>query len=937
MILNYKKYTPYLLAIFFVLIGMTLRYYSLYFISYDMKIFLVDWYDTMTRDGFTSLRDPFSNYTPPYLYLIWLATLTKSFLPKIVVIKLISIFFDLCNSFIVYQILRVKYPAGKLAILGAGTFLLLPTIFINSSFWGQADSIYTCFLLACLYFLIKDKPLTAIIFLGISFSFKAQAIFLAPLLLLLVVRKRIPWFYIGIIPLIYTLMMLPAILAGRPFLDVMTIYIDQVNTYRSLTLNAPNLYDFISNDLYTLTVKIGIAVTLVIIIIWVATYAHKIRIFSAEVIMICAYVSVTIVPFFLPKMHDRYFYSSDVLALLNAFYFPQLWFFVLGNQIISGMTYYIFLFLPIKDPARDIILSTAAFANTIIICLVLIAQWFIINKVNLSSEQTESLLPVKANDKREKYIISFLKKTANHIASFAVKWKHQLLFIAILAVGIFVRGWEFGNLPSGLNPDEASIGTEAYYIYKFGMDRNGISFPVHLISWGSGQNALYAYMLIPLVALHGINAMSVRLPMMISGILSLPLIYIAGKRLLGEKFALTAMFFLAISPWHIINTRWAVESNIMPFFFLAGFTTLLLSSIKNKWFIVSTICFALCLYAYGTAYVGVPIFFALTIPVLLYSKRISSTQAITGLAIFALITLPIALFIAENIFKWDAIHLGLITIPRLPVQARYQDMAAIFSKTPLQALSENIMTMLKLLWTQADAFPWNHVEPFGYFYKFTFPLVVGGIFLIMPFNYNKEKRTEKWLLLSWMIASICVGILHPVNLTRLNIIFTPILLCIAILVMELDKVIPRALSVMIFVFSIGFVLFTQTYHGEEYRRRASGAFNSGIIPAIEYATENGKSSICFTESTYSLYIYVLLTQKIHPSEYINNTEWLYPTDPIDPARSPREIGRYHFRISDCGEDPQAAYILLLKESPPNENINYKFKRFEKFKVYLPKN
>ena len=35
------------------------------------------------------------------------------------------------------------------------------------------------------------------------------------------------------------------------------------------------------------------------------------------------------------------------------------------------------------------------------------------------------------------------------------------------------------------------------------------------------------------------------------------------------------MFFMAVSPWHIVNSRWAVESNIMPFLFLAGFTALL--------------------------------------------------------------------------------------------------------------------------------------------------------------------------------------------------------------------------------------------------------------------------------------------------------------------------------------------------------------------------
>ncbi len=525
---------------------------------------------------------------------------------------------------------------------------------------------------------------------------------------------------------------------------------------------------------------------------------------------------------------------------------------------------------------------------------------------------------------------------ANRPATLVNRYKTHLLFIIILVIGIFARVWEFGSLPQGLNADEASIGVEAYYIYKFGMDRNGVSYPVHLISWGSGQNALYAYLLIPFVALRGINAVSVRLPMMLLGILSLPLIYVAGKRLRSEKLGLTAMFFMAISPWHIINSRWAVESNILPFFFLAGFTCLLLSTRENHWFIISSIFFALCLYAYGIAYLGVPIFLLLTIPALVYSKRLSVKQAIMGLIVFFIIALPIALFVAINTFQLETIHLGVVTIPHLPVQARYETMAAIFGGNPLHAILENAAIMLKLLWTQADSFPWNHVEPFGYFYKFTFPLAVGGLFLILPLKFNQDYKIEHWLLLAWIIASIFIGLMHPVNLTRINLIFTPILLLIAILLIKLDERIPYVLPVMLFIFTIGFIFFTKAYHGEEYQRRSSSIFNAGLIPAIEYATKKSDSPICFTEQTYSTYIYVLLTQKMHPSEYIDRIEWLYPSDPADPARTPRELGRYRFRLSDCVDDPDAIYILTLREAPPDPDIEYKEKKFIKYQVFIPK-
>ena len=520
--------------------------------------------------------------------------------------------------------------------------------------------------------------------------------------------------------------------------------------------------------------------------------------------------------------------------------------------------------------------------------------------------------------------------------TFIIRWKTLVLFILVFSIGIFARIWEYADLPPGLNVDEASIGVEAYYLYKFGMDRYGMTYPVHLISWGSGQNALYAYLLIPFVALKGINAFSVRLPMMLAGILSMPLMFIAGKRLLGEKFALLAMFFMAISPWHIVNSRWAVESNIMPFLFLVGFTALTLANTKNWWFFVSSIFFASCLYAYGTAYAGVPVFLLLTVPLLLKLKRITLQQVIIGAVIFLLLAFPIILFIVVNTFKLETMHLGAVTIPRLPVEARYETMAALFGESPFAAVAENARIMLNVLWTQSDAFPWNFVEPFGYFYKVTFPLIAAGFLLALPFKFVKEYHTERWFIAAWMLAAFVVGIIHPVNLTRFNLIFTPILFCVALLFLDLEPRLPRIIPAAVGVFFIAFVFFNRAYHGEEYHKVTSAVFNEGIIPAIEYAAEKSDSLVCFTDEHYSLYIYVLLTQKFHPSEYVDDLEWIAPEDPADPARTLLALKQFRFRPDDCLSDPNAAYILTLKESPPNTSVEYKEKKFVKFVVHLPK-
>jgi hypothetical protein len=516
--------------------------------------------------------------------------------------------------------------------------------------------------------------------------------------------------------------------------------------------------------------------------------------------------------------------------------------------------------------------------------------------------------------------------------------KRNWIFLVILALGIFARTWEFNKVPPGLNPDEASIGVEAYYLYKFGVDRNGVAYPVHLISWGSGQNALYAYILIPFIVLMGFHPETIRLPMMLFGILSLPLMYLVGKRLFGSKYGLVVMFCAAVSPWHIVNARWAVESNILPFLFLAGFWMLLKARNKGAWFVPAAACFAFCLYAYGTAYVAIPVFLAFTLPVTFRFRTISIGQAGLASSLFVLLALPILLFVMVNTFKWNTIALGPLTIPRLPVEARYESLAAVFDADPSKAVVDNLMVMTDLLWRQEDKFDWNFVQPYGYFYKLTFPLIAAGFLLLLGSVWKKSEQSyEHWLLASWIISALVIGIVHPVNLTRINLIFTPLLFCFVMCLLHLDKYISQATPVTVVLLLVGFVFFTSAYHGESYQKRAEEVFNAGIIPAMEYATENSSSLICITESTRFAYIYTFFTNKLHPSQYLDTIEWILPPKhPVDPARTPRALGPYRFDLSDCTGEPTAVFVLKLKETPPNSQIDYRIRKFTKFQVFVPK-
>ncbi len=142
------------LAILFLL-AIALRVSLYHIVTSDYTVFLSQWYDFIqTHGGFAALRYNFSNYNPPYLYLLALVT----YLPiaKLIAIKSLSVVFDGVLALFTYLILSLKYRRSYAAILGALVVLFAPTIVINSYAWGQSDAIYTAFCLGSLYFLLKE-------------------------------------------------------------------------------------------------------------------------------------------------------------------------------------------------------------------------------------------------------------------------------------------------------------------------------------------------------------------------------------------------------------------------------------------------------------------------------------------------------------------------------------------------------------------------------------------------------------------------------------------------------------------------------------------------------------------------------------------------------------------------------------------------------------
>lgn len=485
-------------------------------------------------------------------------------------------------------------------------------------------------------------------------------------------------------------------------------------------------------------------------------------------------------------------------------------------------------------------------------------------------------------------------------------WKPALVvLIAVLAIG--ARAWWFDGTPPGFNQDEASIGYDAFALLHHGIDRNGVSWPVQFVSWGSGQNALYGYLMMPFIA-FGLSPVTVRLPMLIAGVLSLLLAWGILRRLFDDTTALASTTLLALSPWHIMLSRWALESNLLPFVFLLGLWCLVMAFARQtrRWMIAAGAVFALCLYAYGTAYVSVPLFFGMALVMGLVSRRLPWKAALAGVIAFAIVATPIALFVAVNTFKWDSIVVAGVTIPRLPSPPRFETQVTSESG----GLAANFMALLQLLFTQTDGLPYNVTEPYGYIYA-----IIGVVMGIAGVAYAawhgwRHDRPEQALLLVWLLACLPTGFLQQPNINRINLLIVPVILGAGVALAALAQRWRWALTAGLIAYMIGFGFFARDYFTTQ-REKIGESFFEGALPAISLAQKSTDKHVCITRSINMPYIFALFSEQYDPREFQRTVKY---DDPNSPFRMVASYGRHTFGLDQC--DLNNAGALVVKKGEP---------------------
>lgn len=348
--------------------GLAARYFALDHTTSDTFQYLLPWYEFVRARGMESLGHAFTNYTPFYSYLLLIATWFDGWLAPLHLIKAISLCHEFGCAILAARLVAVaKAPAPMPAVAFTAVWIA-PTVLYNGALWGQADSIWTFYCLVSVYLLCLARFRSAVVAFAVAFAVKAQAVFLAPLIFAFVLRRSIHWAWLAAIPAVYFLLAAPAWLLGQSMSEVLLVYVKQSGTFDRLSMNAANLWLFADNSFYRAGVVAGMTAAAAAGLTFSVIVARS-KILDTPRIILAAAIILLLMPFVLPKMHDRYFYAFEVIVIALACIDRRFVAVAIAAQLNGVLAYFAF------DGITAIGLPLAAIGNTLIVILLVRHAW----------------------------------------------------------------------------------------------------------------------------------------------------------------------------------------------------------------------------------------------------------------------------------------------------------------------------------------------------------------------------------------------------------------------------------------------------------------------------------------------------------------------------------------------------------------------------------
>ena len=440
---------------------------------------------------------------------------------------------------------------------------------------------------------------------------------------------------------------------------------------------------------------------------------------------------------------------------------------------------------------------------------------------------------------------------------------YYIILIAILLVGIITRVIKFGEIPIGLNVDEAGIIYDAYCIEEYGTDRFNNSYPAYMINFGGGQSALYTYITAILFKIFGVSLTVARIPALIFSILFMVFGFLITKDFKNKKLAILVEFLIVIAPWHFMQSRWALDCNLMSSMLLMSIYTLIKAKNKILYFIAGVL-FGISLYTYALSYIVIPIILLLLLGYMLYIKKIK----ISDITVFAI---PLAI-IATPLILYMLVNMGVLQEIKTPYMSILKMWTFRIGEVNFNNIFQNFINMFKCIF----AFDMNNYNAFpttGTLYYISIPFAIFGFYKSIK-NVCQDFKQMKFgldivMLINFIAVFIC-GILIVPGINRINAIYISVIYYTALGILYVSENRKYVLGIIITLYLVFYVMFLYQYFGIYGKQESVVGFNKSAIEVVKYIESNDKFDGKLINPRLRVtqpYIYVIIAKQMTPIEF----------------------------------------------------------------------
>ncbi len=222
--------------------------------------------------------------------------------------------------------------------------------------------------------------------------------------------------------------------------------------------------------------------------------------------------------------------------------------------------------------------------------------------------------------------------------------------LLILITALAIRVIYLNKLPPGIVHDELNYVMNAKSLFYTG--KNIPLTASAILSWGEKNydvviSELPSYLIMFWIGLTRLSFFTARFPYAIVSSMSVVVLYLITKNLLGKNIAKYAGFVMAFNPWSIHLGRTALEVNFALFFFLLGAYVILIVPPKN---ILRAFPFFLVMFF---SYLGAKLHFFPLVLVFLVYKYITSKESPKQKRVFMIFAALSLVLLLSYVFTLD--------------------------------------------------------------------------------------------------------------------------------------------------------------------------------------------------------------------------------------------------------------------------------------------